>query len=74
MSSPPSKRKKVFRQLTLFGGIATGQAVHAKEKNLYEKFVNAFTVRYFDAFGSKAETVSKAQEKWKQIKDVEGES
>ena len=68
MSSPPPKKKKIGPQLTLFGGIASGNAVHSTAKNSYKKFVNAFVCRNLHELPSKAAAVSKAQEKWKEVK------
>ena len=68
MSSPPQKKKKIGPQLTLFGGIAAGNAVHSVASNSYERFVHAFVCRNLNEFPSKATAVSKAQEKWREIK------
>ena len=73
MSSPLRKKKKIHQQLTLFGGVAKGQAVHAKVSDLYERSVDAFVFRYLQDFRTKAEAVSRALTKWGELKDEKDE-
>ncbi len=65
MSPPPAKKKKLGLQLTLFGGIATGQAVHKNAANLYEKFVDGFLVRHLHWCSARADAVRKSKENGK---------
>ena len=64
MSHPPAKKKKPghVQQLTLFGGIAIGQAIHKTPGSVYERFVDAFVIRNLREFSSRAETVENGQE------------
>ena len=68
MSSPVEKKKKIGPHLTLFGGIATGDAIHSVASNSYEMFVNAFVCRNLNEFPSKVTAVSKAHEKCSEMK------
>ena len=76
MSSPPAKKKKPghVQQLTLFGGIATGQAIHKTPGSVYERFVDAFVIRNLHEFSSRAEPVKSGQEQWRKIRDVKGKA
>lgn len=72
MASPPKKKIKSGQQLTLFGGVATGSSVHGSPRTLYEKFVDAFVVRFSDGGTKKADLVTKAQAKWRGEREKRG--
>ena len=67
MDSPPRKKQK-GQQLTLFGGVLVGSAIH-KERNLYEKFVNSFVARYSYQSVAREDVVASAQAKWREMRD-----
>ena len=58
----PSEEETKGQQLTLFGGVLVGSAIH-KGRNLYEKFVNSFVARYSDQSVARADVVYSAQAK-----------
>ena len=49
-SSPPRKKKRTERQLTLFGGFAVGPSVYRKKdpvkRSLYEKYIDSYVERH----------------------------
>ena len=47
-------------QLTLFGGIATGQTIHNNAGFMTRRFVDAFVIRNLRKFSSRAEAVKSA--------------
>ena len=57
MDSPPRKKQK-GKQLTLFGGVLVGSAIH-KGQNVYEKFVNSFVAHYSDQTVARADVVAR---------------